>query len=97
MNTTNPNTPQNSLQAPLAGATSMDLTAPIDIQGVIGAVKLHQDLLTAIDMLDAGEVLQHAYGIPGVTDSITLGRVEGGAVSSMYKRRSVSPASALPL
>lgn len=84
MNTTNPNTPQNSLQAPLAGATSMDLTAPIDIQGVIGAVKLHQDLLTAIDMLDAGEVLQHAYGIPGVTDSITLGRVEGGAVSSMY-------------
>lgn len=84
MNTTNPNTPQNSLQAPLAGATSMDLTAPIDIQGVIGAVKLHQDLLTAIDMLDAGEVLRHAYGIPGVTDSITLGRVEGGAVSSMY-------------
>ena len=35
-------------------------------------------------MLDAGEVLQHCYGIPGVTDSITLGRVEGGAVSSMY-------------
>ncbi len=75
--------PKN-IQAPLAGATSMDLTAPIDIQGVIGAVKLHQDLLTAIDMLDAGEVLQHCYGIPGVTDSITLGRVEGGAVSSMY-------------
>ena len=75
--------PKN-IQAPLAGATSMDMTAPIDIQGVIGAVKLHQDLLTAIDMLDAGEVLQHCYGIPGVTDSITLGRVEGGAVSSMY-------------
>ncbi len=77
-------TRKQNIQAPLAGATSMDLTAPIDIQGVIGAVKLHQDLLTAIDMLDASEVLRHAYGIPGVTDSITLGRVENGAVSSMY-------------
>ena len=75
---------QNAVQAPLATLTSMDLTAPIDIQGVIGAVKLHQDLLTAVDMLDAGEVLQHAYGIPGVSDSITLGRVENGSVSSMY-------------
>ncbi len=74
----------NAVQAPLATQTSMDLTAPIDIQAVIGAVKQHQDLLVAIDMLDAGEVLKHAYGIPGVTDSITLGRVEGGAVSSMY-------------
>ena len=74
----------NSVQAPLAGNTSMDLTAPIDIQAVIGAVKLHENLLTAIDMLDAGEVLRHAYGIPGVTDSITLGRVENGAVSSIY-------------
>ena len=78
------NIPQNAVQAPLASQTSMDLTAPIDIQGVIGAVKLHQDLLTAIDMLDAGEVLSHCYGIPGVKDSITLGRVEGGSVSSMY-------------
>lgn len=78
------NNRKNAVPAPLATLTSMDLTAPIDIQGVIGAVKLHQDLLTAIDMLDAGEVLQHAYGIPGVTDSITLGRVENGAVSSMY-------------
>ncbi len=75
---------KNSVQAPLANQTAFDLTAPIDIQAVIGAVKLHQDLLTAIDMLDAREVLQHAYGIPGVTDSITLGRVEGGSVSSMY-------------
>lgn len=74
----------NAVQAPLATQTSMDLTAPIDIQAVIGAVKQHQDLLVAIDMLDAGEVLKHCYGIPGVTDSITLGRVEGGSVSSMY-------------
>lgn len=74
----------NAVQAPLASQTSMDLTAPIDIQAVIGAVKQHQDLLVAIDMLDAGEVLKHCYGIPGVTDSITLGRVEGGSVSSMY-------------
>ena len=74
----------NAVQAPLATQTSMDLTAPIDIQAVIGAVKKHQDLLVAIDMLDAGEVLKHCYGIPGVTDSITLGRVEGGSVSSMY-------------
>ena len=75
---------KTNLQAPLATVTSMDLTAPIDIQAVIGAVKKHEDLLVAIDMLDAGEVLRHAYGIPGVTDSITLGRVENGAVSSMY-------------
>jgi len=75
---------QNAVQAPLATQTAFSLTAPIDIQAVIGAVKLHEDLLTAIDMLDAGEVLKHAYGIPGVTDSITLGRVEGGAVSAMY-------------
>ena len=74
----------NAVQAPLATQTSMDLTAPIDIQAVIGAVKQHQDLLVAIDMLDAGEVLKHCYGIPGVTDSITLGRVEVGSVSSMY-------------
>ena len=77
-------TKKQNVQAPLATVTSMDYTAPIDIQAVIGAVKLHEDLLTAIDMLDAGEVLQHAYGIPGVKDSITLGRVENGAVSSMY-------------
>ena len=67
-------TKKQNVQAPLATVTSMDLTAPIDIQAVIGAVKLHEDLLTAIDMLDAGEVLQHAYGIPGVHPSADVGR-----------------------
>ena len=33
----------------------MDLTTPIDIQAVIGAVKEHRDLLTTLDAEQAAE------------------------------------------
>ena len=60
----------------------MDFKQPIDITAVLGAVKKHQNLLQAVDRLDANEVLQHFTPIPGITDSIELGKVEGGTVSS---------------
>ena len=62
----------------------MDLTAPIDITAVIGAVTAHKDLLIALDLLTAKEYLQHCTAIPGVTNSITLGKVENGTISSKY-------------
>ena len=62
----------------------MDFKQPIDITAVLGAVKKHQNLLQAVDRLDASEVLQHFTPIPGITDSIELGKVEGGTVSSKY-------------
>lgn len=62
----------------------MDFTSPIDISAVLTAVKKHKDLLTAVDTLDANEVLQHFTPVPGITDSIELGKVEGGTVSSKY-------------
>ncbi len=62
----------------------MDLKAPIDITAVLTAVKKHKNLLTAIDKLDASEVLQHFTPMPGITDSIELGKVEGGSISSKY-------------
>jgi len=62
----------------------MDLTAPININDVIGAVKDHQAELVALDTLDAAEVLQYATPIPGVHDSYTLHRVTNGKVSAMY-------------
>ena len=62
----------------------MDFKAPIDITAVLGAVKKHQNLLKAVDKLDANEILQHFTAVPGVTDSIELGKIEGGTVSSKY-------------
>lgn len=62
----------------------MDLTAPIDITAVMAAVKKHKDLLKAIDKLDASEVLKHFTPMPGIKDSIELGKVEGGSISSKY-------------
>lgn len=62
----------------------MDLKSPIDITAVLAAVKKHKDLLKAIDKLDASEVLQHFTPMPGITDSIELGKVEGGSISSKY-------------
>lgn len=56
----------------------MDLTTPIDIQAVIGAVKEHRDLLTTLDAEQAYETLQHFTAIPGVKDSVTLGRTTLG-------------------
>lgn len=62
----------------------MDLTRPIDINAVIGAVKKYKDLLVAVDSAEAKEILQHFMAIPGVTDSITLGRTTLGAISHRY-------------
>lgn len=62
----------------------MNFNDPIDITAVLTAVKKHRNLLTAIDKLDAFEVLKHFTPIPGITDSIELGKVEGGTVSGKY-------------
>lgn len=62
----------------------MDFKLPIDITAVLTAVRKHKDVLKAVDKLDAQEVLQHFTPIPGITDSIELGKVEGGTVSSKY-------------
>ena len=62
----------------------MDLTKPIDITAVITAVAKHGDLLKSLDLLDANETLQFATGMPGITNSITLGKTSNGSVSSMY-------------
>lgn len=62
----------------------MDLTSPIDITAVIGAVKEHRDLLVTLDALSAKEILQHFTPIPGVKDSITLGRTTLGKISHKY-------------
>ena len=62
----------------------MDLTTPIDIQAVIGAVKEHRDLLTTLDAEQAAETLQHFTAIPGVKDSLVLGRTTLGKISHKY-------------
>ena len=62
----------------------MDLTTPIDIQAVIGAVKEHRDLLTTLDAEQANETLQHFTAIPGVKDSLVLGRTTLGKISHKY-------------
>ena len=62
----------------------MDLTRPIDITAVIEAVRAHQDLLVTLDAESAHDILQHFTAIPGVKDSLTLGRTELGKVSRKY-------------
>jgi len=62
----------------------MDLTLPIDISAVNqGAVK-YSNLLESIDKLDAQEALEDCTIMPGVQNSIVLGKKEGGAISSKY-------------
>lgn len=62
----------------------MDFKSPIDITAVMTAVKKHKDLLVAIDKLDASELFQHFTPMPGIIDSIELGKVEGGEISGKY-------------
>ena len=62
----------------------MDLQKPIDITAVNGAVVKHKNVLVALDRLQAGLVLRHCTAMPGITNSITLGRVEGGTISKKY-------------
>ncbi len=68
----------------------MDFKAPIDITTVLTAVKKHRDILKAVDKLDASEVLKHFTPVPGITDSLELGKVEGGSIPAS------TPASLLP-
>lgn len=63
----------------------MNFNDPIDITAVMTAVKKHKDLLKSIDRTSANEVLQHFTPMPGITDSIELGMVEGGSISSKYQ------------
>lgn len=62
----------------------MDLTKPINVNAVIGAVKEHRDLLTTLDAESASSMLQHFTAIPGVKDSLVLGRTTLGKVSRKY-------------
>jgi hypothetical protein len=67
-----------------SNSAGFTLKNSIDVSAVTAAFDEHFDLLNAIDTLDASEVLQYCYGIPGVQNAIPLGKVEGGSVSSMY-------------
>ena len=62
----------------------MDLTKPIDITAVIGAVKKHKDLMTSLDAEQANDILQHFTAIPGIKDSLKLGCTELMKVSRKY-------------
>lgn len=62
----------------------MDYTTPIDITAVLQAVREHQDLLVTLDAEQAGDILQHFTAMPGVKDSITLGRTTLGKISHKY-------------
>jgi len=62
----------------------MDYTTPIDITAVLQAVREHQDLLVTLDAEQAGDILQHFTPMPGVKDSITLGRTTLGKISHKY-------------
>ena len=62
----------------------MDYTTPIDITAVLEAVREHQDLLVTLDAENAGDILQHFTPMPGVKDSITLGRTTLGKISHKY-------------
>lgn len=62
----------------------MDYTTPIDITAVLQAVREHQDLLVTLDAEQAGDILQYFTPMPGVKDSITLGRTTLGKISHKY-------------
>lgn len=68
----------------------MDFKAPIDITAVLTAVKKHKNILKAVDKLDASEVLKHFTPVPGITDSLELGKVEAEVFPAS------TPASLLP-
>lgn len=62
----------------------MDYTKPIDITAVQAAVKKHQDLLVSVRDKEAASLLGLFAPLPGVKDSITIGRTELGSVSRGY-------------
>ena len=71
----------------------MDLTTPIDITAVIGAVKKHKDLLVTLRTEAAGDILRHFTAISGVKDSITLGRTTLGKISHKYTGKFIGQVS----
>lgn len=62
----------------------MDLTKPIDITLVNAAVVKHKNVLVAVDKLSANTVLEDCTPMPGITNSLTLGKTEGGSISKRY-------------
>ena len=64
--------------------TTIDYEQPIDISAVIEAVREHRDLLITLDALSAFDILKHFSPMPGVKDSITLGRTSLGETAHKY-------------
>lgn len=62
----------------------MDLTKPIDITAVNAAVVKHKNVMVSVNRQMAADVLKYCTPMPGITNSITLGKVEGGAISKKY-------------
>ena len=62
----------------------MDFTAPIDITLVNSQVAKHKDVLVAIDKLSVNDVLSDCTPMPGITNSLTLGKTEGGSIAKKY-------------
>lgn len=62
----------------------MDYTSPIDITAVLTAVREHRDLLITLDAMSANDILKHFTLIPGVKDSVTLGRTTLGKTAKKY-------------
>lgn len=68
----------------MATNTITVVNTAIDISAVTQAVREHRNLLVAIDKEDAYMVLKYFSPIPGVKDSITLGRTQLGSVGHRY-------------
>lgn len=62
----------------------MDLTKPIDITAITELRTNHENLLVTIDSDAAGDILKHFTPMPGIKDSIILGRTTIGSVSHKY-------------
>lgn len=57
---------------------------PIDVSKVNQAVREHENLLVTIQQEEANDILQHFTPMPGVKDSVTLGKTLLGQISRKY-------------
>lgn len=64
--------------------STIDYEQPIDITAVIVAVREHRDLLITLDAMSVFDILKHFSPMPGVKDSITLGRTSLGETAHKY-------------
>lgn len=64
--------------------STMDYESPIDISAVIEAVREHRDLLITLDAMSVFDILKHFSPMPGIKDSITLGRTSLGETAHKY-------------